>query len=103
MRVIKAGRIVYAEFTLKVSVKCAKNARAAGCVRVRCLDFLTAVNLCGHVGFPNTEKGREKNKLAKEVKRMEKYMLVPEKVETIEIVKDGKVVATIEPGEQEEK
>ena len=34
---------------------------------------------------------------------MEKYMLVPEKVETIEIVQDGKVVATIEPGEQEEK
>lgn len=32
-----------------------------------------------------------------------KYMLVPEKVEAIEIVKDGKVVATIEPGEQEEK
>ena len=31
---------------------------------------------------------------------MEKY--VPEKVETIEIVQNGKVVATIEPGEQEE-
>ena len=34
---------------------------------------------------------------------MEIYMLVPEKVETIEIVQDGIVVATIEPGEQEEK
>ena len=34
---------------------------------------------------------------------MEKYMLVPEKVETIEIVQDGKVVETIGPGEQEEK
>ena len=34
---------------------------------------------------------------------MEKYMLVPEKVEKIEIVQDGKVVAMIEPGEQEEK
>ena len=34
---------------------------------------------------------------------MEKYMLVPEKVETIEIVRDGNVVATIEAGEQEEK
>ncbi len=30
-------------------------------------------------------------------------MLVPEKVETIEIVQDGKAVVTIEPGEQEEK
>lgn len=72
-------------------------------MRVRERDFLRAVNLCGGVGFPNTEKGREKNKLAKGVKRMEKYMLVPEKVEAIEIVQDGKVVATIEPGEQEEK
>lgn len=27
------------------------NARAAGCVRVRCLDFLAAVNLCGGTGF----------------------------------------------------
>lgn len=34
---------------------------------------------------------------------MEKYMLVLEKVEAIEIVQDGKVIATIEPGEQEEK
>lgn len=34
-------------------------------MRVRCLDFSAAVNLCGCVGFPNTEKGREKNKLAK--------------------------------------
>lgn len=34
---------------------------------------------------------------------MEKYMLVPERVEAIEIVQDGEVVATIEPGEQEEK
>lgn len=34
---------------------------------------------------------------------MEKYMLVPEKVETIEIVQDGKVVAMIESGEQEKK
>lgn len=34
---------------------------------------------------------------------MEKYMLVPEKVEAIESVQDGKVVETIEPGEQEEK
>lgn len=34
---------------------------------------------------------------------MEKYMLVQEKVETIEIVQDGKVVATIEPGEHEER
>ena len=33
---------------------------------------------------------------------MEKYMLVPEKVETIEIVQDGKVIATIEPREREE-
>ena len=30
-------------------------------------------------------------------------MLVPEKVETIEIVQDGKVVAMIESGEQEKK
>lgn len=42
-----------------------ENARVAGCVRVRCIDFLAAVNLCGDVRFPNTEKGREKNKLAK--------------------------------------
>ena len=34
---------------------------------------------------------------------MEKDMLVPEKVEAIEIVQDGTVVTTIEPGEQEEK
>lgn len=42
-------------------------------------------------------------KTCERVKRMEKYMLVPEKVEAIEIVQDGKVVATIVPGEQEEK
>lgn len=45
-------------------------------------------------------KGPEEKQTCERVKRMEKYMLVPEKVETIEIVQDGK---TIEPGEQEEK
>lgn len=34
-------------------------------MRVREKDFSVAVNLCGRVGFPNTEKSREKNKLAK--------------------------------------
>lgn len=48
-------------------------------------------------------KGQREKQTCERVKRMEKYMLVPEKVETIEIVQDGKVVATIEPGEQEEK
>mgnify|MGYP001786604470 FL=1 len=48
-------------------------------------------------------KGPGEKQTCERVKRMEKYMLVPEKVETIEIVQDGKVVATIEPGEQEEK
>lgn len=48
-------------------------------------------------------KGPEEKQTCERVKRMEKYVLVPEKVETIEIVQDGKVVATIEPGEQEEK
>lgn len=48
-------------------------------------------------------KGPEEKQTCERVKRMEKYMLVPEKVETIEIVQDGKVVVTIEPGEQEEK
>lgn len=49
------------------------------------------------------EKGPGEKQTCERVKRMEKYMLVPERVETIEIVQDGKVVATIEPGEQEEK
>ena len=48
-------------------------------------------------------KGLREKQTCERVKRMEKYMLVPEKAETIEIVQDGKVVATIEPGEQEEK
>lgn len=48
-------------------------------------------------------KGPGEKQTCERVKRMEKYMLVPERVETIEIVKDEKVVATIEPGEQEEK
>lgn len=48
-------------------------------------------------------KGPGEKQTCERVKRMEKYMLVPEKVETIEIVQDGKVVATIEPGGQEEK
>ena len=34
-------------------------------MRVREKDFSAAANLCGGVGFPNTEKGWEKNKLAK--------------------------------------
>lgn len=48
-------------------------------------------------------KGPGEKQTCERVKRMEKYMLVPERVEAIEIVQDGKVVATIEPGEQEEK
>lgn len=48
-------------------------------------------------------KGPGEKQTCERVKRMEKYMLVPEKVEAIEIVQDGKVVAMIEPGEQEEK
>ena len=48
-------------------------------------------------------KGPGEKQTCERVKRMEKYMLVPEKVETIEIVQDGKAVVTIEPGEQEEK
>lgn len=48
-------------------------------------------------------KGTGEKQTCERVKRMEKYMLVPERVEAIEIVQDGKVVATIEPGEQEEK
>lgn len=48
-------------------------------------------------------KGPEEKQTCERVKRMEKYMLVPEKVEAIEIVQDGKVVVTIEPGKQEEK
>lgn len=52
-----------------------------------------------------SEYGKEpgEKQTCERVKRMEKYMLVPEKVEAIEIVQDGKVVAMIEPGEQEEK
>lgn len=48
-------------------------------------------------------KGPGEKQTCERVKRMGKYMFVPEKVETIEIVQDGKVAATIEPGEQEEK